>query len=426
MLVLDLICRPRGIARVCRPTPATIPLLALSVLCMAVAVSTRITFGPWTIATIELPNFLKALMAAIHCPGRLFWPVHYLVILLVIVVTYRQWRSPTRELLLVGALILQFADLLPLRDHVRAEYDRQPRRPLTSPVWRELGASHEQLIVLPAWQCTPDTPGGPEGFRIFGELAVAQGLRTNSYYAARYSREQVRVHCHTPPPAGEDLDPRAAYVVSGKIVSAWNRSMMTSHVCEVVDGFNLCTRNRPGASSSSAALETRIRTLIPAYDLGQTLTFGIDGTGTRFMSTGWMEGDPLYSDSIGTWTSVSRSSLVIPLGTTLSSGLRLVATARALVTEQHPDLAVFVVVNGHNLGRWVFTSWINASIPWEAADTGEFEIPEVVVSKSPVLNIQFLIPDPRSPSALNLSGDTRSLGVHLRTLRIAKAGDLRK
>ena len=201
--------------------------------------------------------------------------------------------------------------------------------------------------------------------------------------------------------------------------------MMTSHTCEVVDGFNLCTRNRPGASSSAAS-EARLQALIPAYGLGQTLTFGNDGTGTQFMSTGWMEGDPLYSDSIGTWTAVSRSSLVIPLGTTLSSGLRLVATARALVTEQHQDLAVFVVVNGHNLGRWVFTSWINSSIPWEAADTGEFEIPEAVVSKSSVLSIQFLIPNPRSPAALNLSGDTRILGVHLRTLRITKAGDLRK
>ena len=199
LLVLDLILRPRGIAQVCRLTPATLPLLVLSVLCMSVAVSPRITFGPWTIATIELPNVLKALMAAIHCPGRLFWPVHYLAILLVIVVTYRQWRSPTRELLLVGALILQLADLLPVRERVRTGYDRDPRHPLTAPVWRELRANHEQLIVLPPWQCTPGTPGGPEGFRIFGELAVAERLRTNSYYAARYSREQVRVHCHTPP-----------------------------------------------------------------------------------------------------------------------------------------------------------------------------------------------------------------------------------
>ena len=253
LLVVNAIWHPRGIAQALRFRPISAPLLVLSVLCLVAAVSPRITIGPWTIAHIELPGLAKAFVSAIHCAGRFFWPVHYLLILLAAVLTYRNWRSPTRELLLIGALIFQSADLLQLRSQVRAVYDRHPRDPLKSAVWRELGATHERLIVLPAWQCGPDTPGGREGFRKFGLLAVSQGLRTNSYYAARISREQIRTHCtEVASLDGRDLDPNAAYVVNDKIRAAWLIAEMRSHVCDVVDGFNLCTRKGTGPSSGSA------------------------------------------------------------------------------------------------------------------------------------------------------------------------------
>lgn len=263
LLVLNAIGRPRRFTATLRLTPRSIPLLALSVVCLVFAVSQRITLGPWTIAHIELPGVAQAFVSAIHCAGRFFWPVHYLIILLALVLTYRNWPSPTRELLLVGALVFQSADLLELRSQARSVYDLHTHDPLVSPIWRELRATHERLIVLPAWQCGVGSPGGGEGFRKFGLLAVAERLQTNSYYAARNSQEQIRVHCKEAASIdGRDLDPKAAYVVDDKIAAVWLAAGMRSHACNVVDGFNLCTHNTNGRSSS-AEITQNVRALIP-------------------------------------------------------------------------------------------------------------------------------------------------------------------
>jgi len=415
LLLLNAVGRPRGSAQTLRLTPRSLPLLVLSVLCFAAAVSPRITLGPWTIAHIELPALAKAVVAAIHCAGRFFWPVHYLIILLAVVLTYRNWPSPTRELLLIGALVVQTADLVPLRSRVRSVYDRRPASPLVSPVWRDLRSSHERLIVLPAWQCGSGTPGGREGFRKFGLLAVAQGLQTNSYYAARYGPEQLRTHCTEMPALdGRDLDPKAAYVVDDRTLAVWEVSGMESHSCDVVDGFNLCTRSVHRVPSSPA-VKAKVEALGAPYALGQPLTFGSDGNGKPFAWKGWVP------DPTGIWTDGSESSLLMRLGSERLPPLRLVAEAGALVTERHPKLDVFVVANGQSLGRWTFTTWTGSGIPMESSETKRIDIPAAVVAKSRVLLIRFVVANPRSPTSLRLWPDTREFGMHLRTLRIVQA-----
>ena len=411
LLVLNAVGRPRGVARALRLTPKSLPLLVLSALCLVIAVSPRVTVGPWTIAHVELPRIAQALVSAIHCAGRFFWPVHYLLILLAAVLTYRNWPSPARELLLVGALVVQAADLAPLRAQVRAVYERHPRDPLVSPAWRDLKSAHERLIVLPAWQCGPGSPGGPEGFRKLGLLAVAEGLPTNSYYAARYGPEQLRTHCvDVPALDGRDLDPRAAYVVDDRTLALWEVAGMRSHVCDVVDGFNLCTRNDRGLSSTPAVL-AKVEARIAPYALGQALTFGSGGNGAPFVWRGWVP------DPTGVWTEGSEATLLMRIPGESSSPLQLTAEVRALVSDRHPGLHVFVLANGDAVGRWTFTTWSGAE---GRSETRRVEIPAAVVGKSPALRLQFIVADPRSPRSLGLWREARAFGIHLDGLRITR------
>jgi len=412
LLVLNGVARPRGVARALRPTPRSIPLVALSALCLVVAVSPRVTLGPWTIAHVGLPGIANGLVSLIHCAGRFFWPVHYLIVLFAVVLTYRNWPSPARELLLVGALVVQAADVGPVRARVQAVYERHPRDPLVSPAWRDLRATHARLIVLPAWQCGPGSPGGREGFRKFGLLAVAEGLQTNSYYAARYGPDQLRTHCSDVSALdGRDLDPRAAYVVDDKTLALWEIAGMRSHVCAVVDGFNLCTRNDRGLSSSPA-VRAKVEARIPAYALGEALTFGSGGNGAPFVWRGWAP------DPSGIWTDGSEATLLMRIGGESPAPLQLTAQARALVDDRHPRLDVFVLANGNGVGRWTFTSWSGAA---GTSETRRVEIPASVVARSPALRLQFVVADPRSPRSLGLWPEARAFGIHLERLQIARA-----
>jgi hypothetical protein len=43
------------------------------------------------------------------------------------------------------------------------------------------------------------------------------------------------------------------------------------------------------------------------------------------------------------------------------------------------------------------TLWASSTVPWEASETRQIELPGTVIAKSPVLLIQFIVVDPRSP-----------------------------
>src|SRR5215472_17022170 len=84
----------------------------------------------------------------------------------------------------------------PLRYSVRTVAQSPRPNVLHSPIWQHLGEKHANLLVLPPWQCGLEaSPGGGDGFATFGMLAAAQHMRTNSYYASRYSPRSIAWHC---------------------------------------------------------------------------------------------------------------------------------------------------------------------------------------------------------------------------------------
>jgi hypothetical protein len=221
-----------------------VPLLCLALACTAAAVSSTVSFGSTILLQFDLPKPLAAVAESLRVSGRLFWPAHYLLIASAISLMFWRWKPPYRSAILGASLALQIADLGQLRHHVRTLADQVIENPLRSPVWQQLGRNYDNLIVVPAYQCGPyAAPGGPPTYRIFGMLAAAQKMRTNSFYAARYTKPEMYVHCRDVP--GEvlsgKLDSRTAYVVSDGVRTVLDMSRAPSHRCETVDGFNLCT-----------------------------------------------------------------------------------------------------------------------------------------------------------------------------------------
>ena len=89
--------------------------------------------------------------------------------------------------LVLAGLAVQIADTAPQRRWTHEEVNGSHPQPLHSAIWTTLGARYANLMVIPPWQCGGDTPGDGAGYRTFGFLAAQQKMRTNSYYAARYS-----------------------------------------------------------------------------------------------------------------------------------------------------------------------------------------------------------------------------------------------
>ena len=141
-------------------------------------------------------------------------------------------------------LLLQFADTRSLRQWVRTTISEEHPSPLKSPIWAELGKQHENLIVLPAWQCAHNaSPGGTEGYRIFGFLAVQQKMRINSYQSARYTGVAQDYHCSAAVDqlSQQPLAPDSAYVVTPELAEAIAQGPTGPGKCHDLDRFILCS-----------------------------------------------------------------------------------------------------------------------------------------------------------------------------------------
>jgi hypothetical protein len=221
-----------------------LPLAGCCLLLTVMALSTRITIGSRTLLDLDPSERFSPLLAPLRATGRLFWLPYYVTLTAVLAASLLLFRRLWANLLLAAVLLLQIADTNPLRHWVHVTVNGGHPSPLRSPIWSKLGSTHENLIVLPAWQCAAKaSPGGTEGYRIFGFLAVNQKMRTNSYQSARYTQVARDFHCdqsiaelsHRP------LLPDSVYVVSADVAAAIAQGPTGPGKCHDLDGFILCS-----------------------------------------------------------------------------------------------------------------------------------------------------------------------------------------
>jgi len=246
--------------------------------------------------------------------------------------------------MLVGALAIQMADLYPLRRWARQSLHQRWESRLQSPAWTGLGRQYDNLILVPPFQCGPQrSAGGVYSYVWFGKLAAAERMRSNDYYAARYSPSQLYAHCVEllrSQLAGV-LDPRSAYVVTDAVRTIWSLHGVRSYHCDSVDGFNLC---RSGESGSSAPEQSPA----PAYVLGQILDLRNPGA-ESYLPFGW---GTWRVD--GTWTEGPLALIRLGVDTSKVVPLVLEVDAEPFVGEGYSHLEVEIAVNGTTVDRWVF------------------------------------------------------------------------
>jgi hypothetical protein len=162
------------------------PLFVLMVGFTCFAISTTIGIGTWTFA-LPVPESLIQRANLLRASGRMFWPVFYL--LLWVLVRHVVLRYPARfaGYLLAGAALIQAADTsagwLPIRRNLERSGDSWPS-PLKAEFWRQVPGRYREIRVLP-----PVNHG--LNYAPFAYLAAMHGLTTDSVYLARVDHQKL-------------------------------------------------------------------------------------------------------------------------------------------------------------------------------------------------------------------------------------------
>jgi hypothetical protein len=260
-----------------------VPLALCCLLLTLLALSTKITFGSTTIIDLDPSGRLSPYFSPLRASGRLFWAPYYAILAAILAAPFLLFRKAWANLLIAAILILQFADTNSLRHWVQMTISEEHPSPLQSAIWAQLGAQHQNLIVLPAWQCEKNaSPGGPEGYRIFGFLAVQQKMRINSYQSARYTGVAQDFQCSQAVTQIEQqgLSPDSAYVVTPEIAAAIAQGPTGPGKCHDLDRFILCSAKTDfGLSPVLMTPEQRVENAVanPGFEDGDTAPWSTNG-----------------------------------------------------------------------------------------------------------------------------------------------------
>ena len=145
------------------------------------------------------------------------------------------------------------------------------------------------------------------------------------------------------------------------------------------------------------------RSLIPEYRVGDLLRPGSEHYGAGWAPESW-----------GVW-SVDRSAFVnLHMAESPSEALEITARVRPFRTVDEATISV----NGQLVDTWSFGAD-------ESERTRVAVVPADLVRDDGYVRIRFDVRTPASPRALGLGWDTRTLGIALSDLRVARHGSLR-
>lgn len=143
------------------------------------------------------------------------------------------------------------------------------------------------------------------------------------------------------------------------------------------------------------------------YELGNVISFGEGGGSEKYKTSGWSDPEKEF-----TWTTGTSAKLSFKISKT-NHPLKLHTRLSGFVNPPElPSQPVEVLVNGQKVADWQVSSpaEFTATIPAAAANTGE-------------LSVEIKTPKGASPQSLNISDDSRVLGINCFELTLSKADE---
>ena len=134
------------------------------------AISNRIYFADQLLISIELPRYVNSLADQFRSSGRFFWPVAYVITLIVLKSIIKIQSKWVATLCIAFVMIAQIVDTTPLRNMTRLVASRPiPNLLLDDPWWQNRIQKTDALYVFPTFGC---------GARTYEDILPLQQLAT--------------------------------------------------------------------------------------------------------------------------------------------------------------------------------------------------------------------------------------------------------
>jgi hypothetical protein len=360
------------------------------------AVSNTISIGLWKY-TFTLPDAFLGFASLLRASGRMFWPVFYFLLLILIVYIVRGFSKKSAILILGVCCVIQIVDTSAGWRHIRKALNISSsiqETPLKNPAWNEIGSQYQNLVRFPVHNQGND-------WQYFANYAAINKMGTNSVFLARLdesrliaSDQKINLQLRSGP-----LDKNSLYVLD-----LWKTNPEpilfdpTVDALLKLDGFTVLA---PGwktckvCATLDPALE--IPRFAPVIEISKQIYFSRDAEGRReFLLDGWAP----YGEAWGNWSEGTTASMLLPIPAGKPKSLKL--QARAFVHEKHPKLDVEILING---------------VPQKKVSLTEFESNQIDIPLPASLlgrdyfKLELKILNPASPKALGISEDDRQLGL---------------
>ena len=372
------------------------PFLLIGILGLIIfSLSNQIAIGIWTIS-YPLPQSLLDLASALRSSGRLFWPAYYLLIFLFIYLVIRSFKPKQSLIILSVALALQALDTsagwLPIRNYLQVASSSPYRSPLISPAWKQLAQCYTKVLRVPIGNSLAD-------WSVFANYAASYGLGTNSVFLSRVegkipAANQALLQALQ----AYRLDPQAIYILGDQEVLPFLSAIHSTDLLSRIDGYNVLIPNAAQCISFSIPTGSLLTSSSVSPGINEMIYFSRTSQYTHtYLQAGWA-----FPETWGTWSASGKTTLLLPLPQKPANTLRL--QLRALVSAQHPQQRVGVLIDGRSEQQFTLTS--------PSSQTIEIVLPNHSTPQR-LVKIELNLPDRIRPKNLGMGNDDRELAIGL-------------
>jgi len=343
------------------------------------AISNRAYVGQFELYDFRyVPSFIEQFRAS----GRFFWPVGYVIVVSVVLMTARLRYYALGATALVAAAGLQFADARLFREADRNIMHARHAWTINTDQIRPLLASHEQLNIFPILDCTSDD-AVPEVMQLL-MLASEYGIPINTMHISRMTGAPSCNYRNTLPLRDGELrillrPNLAAALDDGRDCRMLNQIMA------------VCSRN----SRLLAGFPQVPQVTMPVARKIDTRAGGRQD----LMTVGWST-----PETARTWTEGKFAILQGNLEEHLQHGSELLVWCRSLAVSRGGQQQVTVFANDQQIGVW--------SVP-EDHEVVQHAILPTDLSIGQKLTIRFEIKQPVRPIDRKIGSDERQLGIQV-------------
>jgi hypothetical protein len=366
------------------------------------ALSNQIGVGAHTFS-YPLPKIASNLANIFRASGRMFWPVLYALILMVMFLLVRGYRPRIVVAVLALALTIQIVDTrngwMGLRNSKMMTPSAEWATPMRDPFWANAAAHYPNVRSL-----MPQNQS--ERWQVIADFAATHGLKTDAVYLGRMSSkalEQARQKAQHMLESGQ-YDTDSLYILDDTVLADAAKSVNSeTDLLTRVDGLVVLAPGWKRCSQCpSMPDEGRQMSLLALTRPGQTLTFNYT---TRQLVSGWST-----PESWGTWSTGPQAQIDLRV---TSEARSIVLDVLAFVHPQHPAQRVIVSLNGEQVltTRLVQLQDNHLEIPITPAIRQR-------LAENDRLTIELQLPDAISPQQLGINDDSRVMGLGLRRLTV--------